>query len=208
MTTYEHVMLGVNEAMAVGLHRRCGWKIVAMAGVVAITPDWDGLTFLGGMDLFDRGHRAWGHNLLIASLLGCLCGLADYRFDLVGRARQLGKRFFPQGQSPADLRTRDQRTLPEYGIWAVVSLVVALSHLPADMVVSGAAGLSDWHLQLLWPFANRGFVHPLVPWGDPGVTLVFVGGMFAMLRWPKRLQMVAIATLLLAGAYLVVRGNL
>ena len=30
MTTFEHAMLGINGALAVGLHRRFGWQIVAM----------------------------------------------------------------------------------------------------------------------------------------------------------------------------------
>jgi len=46
MTTYEHAMLGITGALAAGLHRRYGWQIVAMAGVTAVLPDWDGLSLL------------------------------------------------------------------------------------------------------------------------------------------------------------------
>ena len=71
-----------------------------------------------------------------------------------------------------------------------------------------ADGLTDWELPLLWPFSRQGFVFPLVPWGDAGATLIFAGGMFAMVRWPQRLQTVAVTTLLLVVIYVVVRGVL
>ena len=41
-------MLGVDGALAVGLHRRYGWQIVAWSGCAAVLPDWDGLTLLLG----------------------------------------------------------------------------------------------------------------------------------------------------------------
>ncbi|MGD9128399.1 MAG: hypothetical protein PVH19_13570 [Planctomycetia bacterium] len=61
MTTIEHAMLGIDGVLAVGLNRRWGWSLCAMAGVVAIVPDWDGLTLLGSASLFDAAHRVWGH---------------------------------------------------------------------------------------------------------------------------------------------------
>jgi hypothetical protein len=48
MTFFEHGMVGINGALAAGLDRRYGWPIVAMAGVSAMLPDWDGLTILLG----------------------------------------------------------------------------------------------------------------------------------------------------------------
>jgi membrane-bound metal-dependent hydrolase YbcI (DUF457 family) len=206
MTTFEHVMLGVTGSLALGVHRPFGWKIVAMAGVTAAVPDWDGLTILGGMEVFDRAHRAWGHNLLIAALVGCLCGVLDYRFDLVGRGRRFGQRFVVHQDDATPLRAARNRSAWGYVVWLLVGSLAAVAHLAADLVVSGAAGLSDWELPLLWPFSRQGFVYPLVPWGDPGASLIFVGGMFAMVRWPSRLQIVAVTTLFAVVAYIVLRG--
>ena len=86
MTTYEHVMLGVNGALATGLHHRYHWKIVALAGIAAALPDWDGLTWFISNEAFGQGHRVWGHNILACLMIGVLFGLLDYRFDLVTRA--------------------------------------------------------------------------------------------------------------------------
>lgn len=44
MTTFEHAMLGANGVVASGLHDRFGWRLVALAAIAAIVPDWDGLT--------------------------------------------------------------------------------------------------------------------------------------------------------------------
>ena len=48
MTFYEHAMLGATLALVAGLQRRHGWRIVAMAAVAAVLPDWDGLTIVLG----------------------------------------------------------------------------------------------------------------------------------------------------------------
>jgi hypothetical protein len=42
-----------------------------------------------------------------------------------------------------------------------------------------------------------------VPWGD--VTVLFVGEMFALYRWPRRDRAVAALTLAAGSAYLLVR---
>ena len=204
MTSFEHAMLGVTQTLAAGLHRKHGWQIAAMAGVVAVSPDWDGLTILGGMQVFDVAHRAWGHNLLVCALVGILLAWLDYRCDIVTRARRFLVRLMRDRSETSELRT--QRSLGGYSAWLLVGALVALSHLPADMVVSGAAQLNDWELQLLWPFSRQGFVYPLVSWGDPGMSVIFVGGMFGMWRWPQHLQRVAAFTLLLLVAYIAVRG--
>jgi len=206
MTTYEHAMLGVTGASALGLHGKYGGSILVLAGVIAITPDWDGLTFFCGMETFDQAHRAWGHNILVGTLVGALLAVVDYRFDMAGRARRAAIRLFAREKTIPSLRTRGERSIDGYLAWTLVGVLASLSHLPADMVVSGAAGLSDWHLQLFWPFSRRGFVFPLVAWGDVGATIIFVIGMFAMVRWPKRLQAVAVVTLLLVAVYIAGRG--
>lgn len=97
-------------------------------------------------------------------------------------------------------------------VWILVAIVATLSHLPADIVVSGTGedaivsgtqGLPDWEVKLLWPFSDRGWVFPLIHWGNPGVTIVFAVSMFAMAYWKPRVQAIASATLLAVAAYLV-----
>ncbi|EMI21591.1 hypothetical protein RMSM_01478, partial [Rhodopirellula maiorica SM1] len=95
MTTFEHALLGINGVLAAGLHRDHGWKIVALAGVAAIAPDWDGVPMLIDMSRFEGGHRVWGHNLMACCVLGLLLGTADYRWDLAGRAAARITRYGP-----------------------------------------------------------------------------------------------------------------
>lgn len=192
-------MVGVTGCLAAGLHHRYGWKVVALAGSAAVVPDWDGLTIIGGVRLFDRAHRAWGHSVFSAAALGLLLGWLDYRFDLIGRAARLILR----QRAPAGVpRSIEQRRWSEYGVWCLVAVAGALSHLAADLVVSGSSGLSDWELKLWWPLSQRGYVYSLVHWGDVGPTLIFVLGMFAMLRWPRHIRGIAAAAL--AGVVLYV----
>ena len=63
--------------------------------------------------------------------------------------------------------------------------------------------MTDWELKLWWPLSERGYVYPLVRWGDVGVTLIFVLGMFAMVRWPKHTQRIAGATLGCVALYVI-----
>lgn len=213
MTTFEHALLGANGVLAAGLNRRYGWQLVALAGLVAMTPDWDGLTLVLGPTLFDRAHRAWGHSLLTCSLLGIALGLIDYRFDVVTRCANVTLRFLkrcglalPTEQAADRLPVRMGRSIGGYVVWIVVAMAAALSHLAADLVVSGTATLGDWRLQLLWPFSTQGWIFPCVRWGDPGMTLIFVGGVLAIYRWRERRQIIAATTLLGVAGYVVVRG--
>lgn len=206
MTTFEHAMVGINGAIAAGLHRRFTWRVVALAGVAAISPDWDGLTILGGMELFDRAHRAWGHSIFTCVLLGCVLAGLDFRFDLVGQGERL---LCWTLRTPSKaLATRPIRSLGRLTIWLTVAVVATMSHLAADLVYSGTAELSDWHLQLLWPFSSQGFVFPMVHWGDVSVTLIFVVSMFAMVRRREWIQPIALITLTLVVVYIVIRGTL
>lgn len=215
MTTIEHALLGINGALATGLHRRYGWQVVALAGLVAISPDWDGLTLVLGPVLFDQAHRVWGHSLLTCGLLGILIGVFDYRFDIVTRLANVSARGLrrcglelPAEQGLGALPLRRERTVAGYAVWTLVAIAAALSHLAADLVVSGTATLGDWKLQLLWPFSTEGWIYPHVHWGDPGMTIIFVMGMLAMYRWRNRLQLIAAATLLGVAAYIIVCGAL
>lgn len=206
MTSYEHVMLGVTGTVALGMHRRYGWPIVAVAGIAAIVPDWDGLSLAFGAAAFDRVHRAWGHNLLAAALAGAILAVVEHRFGWMERAGLgLAARLKLLGptQTMESLRSRPRGGL---AVWILVGIAASLSHLGADMLFSGHATLSDWGVRLLWPFSDRAWVYPMVPWGDPCVSVIFAAGMFGMLRWPGRLERVAGATLAAAAAYVLIRG--
>jgi membrane-bound metal-dependent hydrolase YbcI (DUF457 family) len=200
-------MLGINGALAVGLHRRFGWQIVAMSGFAAVSPDWDGLTIIVSPIAFAEGHRVWGHNLLACVLLGILIGTLDYQFDLVSRAGKLLTKLLRLRTSPDELTPRVERTACGQLVWILVAIVAAFSQLPADMLVSGSKTLPDWELKLLWPFSDRGWVYPMVSWGDVGITLIFIVGMFAMIKWKTRVQPIAAMTLLGVATYIVIRGT-
>ena len=207
MTTFEHAMLGINGAFAIGLDRRFGWQLVALAGVAAICPDWDGVFLLFSQSLrLVEGHRVWGHNLLVCALLGGVIGAVDYRWDLVTRCGRWVVRRLRLDVPPQRFETRRVFSKAGLASWMLVAAAAALSHLPADMVISGTDALPDWKVQLLWPFSHRGWVFALIPWGDPGASIVFVTGMFAMLRWRPRRQGIACVTLVLVVAYMAVRA--
>jgi hypothetical protein len=65
-----------------------------------------------------------------------------------------------------------------------------------------------WPLPLLWPFSTREWALPLIPWGDPLLTLIFLAEMFALYRWPSRTRLVSCTTLLALGGYLGLRAAL
>ncbi|GAA5507169.1 metal-dependent hydrolase [Novipirellula caenicola] len=207
MTTFEHALLGINGALAAGLHRHYGWKIVALAGVAAVAPDWDGLPMLIDMSRFEAGHRVWGHNLLACWVLGMLLGTADYRWDLGGRIAAWITRYGPLNELAASIDRRRSFSARTWGVWVGVAVAAALSQIPADAVVSGAAGLSDWALKPFWPFSDFQFVYPLVPWGNVGVTIVFSVAMIAELKKPAAAQRIALVTLAVVVVYIVAWGN-
>jgi hypothetical protein len=198
-------MVGIDGALALGLHRRHGWKIAALAGAAAASPDWDGLTLLAGARLYDQAHRVWGHNVFACVLVGVALGLADYRFDLVTR---LGRRFVQR----ARLDVCDDHFVPRTSysargaaLWSIAAIVAGLSHLAGDVVVSGSARYSDWGVQLLWPITDRAWVYPRVHWGDIGITLIFAAGVASMLWRPQRVQVLAVISLVAVAAYLAIR---
>ena len=183
MTTFEHAMLGVDLVIASGLDRKHGWRLAAMAGVAAVLADWDGFLF--------STHRAWGHGILPCFLIAVLWGLLDYRFDLISRLASRAVRFTKVTVPEGLLARRTVFSKGEAMLWCVVSIIAAQTHAPCDMIVSGTKSLPDWEVLWLWPFSSKGFVYPLVPWGDVGITLILFAGMFVMLRYRERRQYVA-----------------
>jgi membrane-bound metal-dependent hydrolase YbcI (DUF457 family) len=207
VTIYEHVMLGVDGALAAGLYRRYGWEIVAWSGLAAALPDWDGLTLLVGSSTYAAGHRVWGHGLLVAGLAAVILGMAACRWDLFGRVRRA---VLPRGAAVA-ARPVEEPVPSGWAlllVWAIVGLVAAYSHLAMDVLYSYGRNLPVWDVPLLWPFSTRGFAYPAVPWGDPGTTLIFAAGMLAMARWRSATQRIAAITLALVAGYIVIRGLL
>jgi inner membrane protein len=222
MTTYEHMMVGITGSLTAGVHRKYGWSIIFMAGVVAMTPDWDGLTILFSTQAFAEGHRVWGHNVF-ACISGLIMGLLDYRFDYSTRfANQLLKtrigRWFQseiynlsssndetinESQKITSLPLRKERTSQGFLIWGCVGFLAIFSHLIADLVVSGTDQLADWKLKLFWPISEEGYVYPLIKWGDPGMTILFVIGMLAACKWPSKIQQIASATLSAVVVYII-----
>jgi hypothetical protein len=207
MTTFEHAMLGTTGALAAGLHRR-SWQIVAMAGVAAVLPDWDGLSLLFGAAAFDQIHRAVGHSVFVATIVGVVAALAEYRLRFLARlAALLGGRV--EG-IPLESAVSDGTTAVAEGafVWTVTAVVATWSHLAADLLFSGHAQLSDWGLKLFWPFSQKAYVFPAVRWGDPVPTIILVAGMFAMLRWRSHVQGVAALTLFALVGYIALRAFL
>lgn len=201
MTTFEHAMLGTTGALAAGLHRR-SWQLVAIAGVAAVLPDWDGLSLLFGAAAFDQFHRAVGHSIWTATVVTILVALAEYRLRLMARLAILLGRWFDG--LPAEMTNLHGNDPVREGafVWTLTAVLAAWSHLATDLLFSGHAQLSDWGLKLFWPFSAQAYVFPVVRWGDVLPTLIFVFGMFAMLRWRSRVQGLAALTLLAFVGYI------
>lgn len=208
MTPYEHAMVGITGVLGTGLNRRHGWPIAGLAAVAAVSPDWDGLTLVAGSAAFAASHRVWGHNVLVCVLSGLLLGVVDYRFDVVGRCGRYLTLKLRLPLLAGEPRLREARSPGGWVAWVGVAVLAALSHLLADLLFSASATLPDWELQPWWPLSHAGYAFPLVPWGDPGVSIVFVAGMFAMWKWPGCLQPISLVTLSAVVCYVAVRGAL
>ncbi|MDR0871658.1 MAG: metal-dependent hydrolase [Planctomycetaceae bacterium] len=205
MTTIEHALLGADLVLATGLNRQFGWQLAALAGACAVLPDWDGLTILWSVPLFDTAHRAWGHGLLSSAVVAVFFALLDYRFDLMQRFAGFFVRLLRVQVSDALLQRRQPLSFSGTCVWVGAAISASYSHLLADIVVSGTATLADWDVKIFFPFSDKGIVYPLVPWGDVGNTIILLSGMFAMLRWNNRVQTIAIIILSLVIAYSIMR---
>jgi membrane-bound metal-dependent hydrolase YbcI (DUF457 family) len=201
MTVFEHTMVGISGTVAFGLERRGGWRLVALAGLCAALPDWDGLTLLLGGSCYAEGHRVWGHNLLVGALAAALVAALLYRVDLLGGARRWLCRRWP-ALPPEDPAGPSPRSAGGWATWTAVAILASYSHLALDVAYSTGRNLSDWGVPLGWPFSARQWTFPSVKWGDATATLVLAAGMFAMLRWPPRAQSIAAASLVLVLGYI------
>jgi membrane-bound metal-dependent hydrolase YbcI (DUF457 family) len=205
LTIYEHVMVGMNLALGAGLQQRYGWRIAAAAGLAAALPDWDGLSILFGPEAYAQGHRVWGHNLLVASLLAAFVGGAAYGLNRAGWLTWIGARLLP-GRAAHAARVGIPSPLPgPLVLWISTGVIAGLSHLLADFFYSGYGNAESWPLQLFWPFSTRGWCYPIVPWGDLGATVLFIVEMFLLYRWPARSQLIACGALAGVIGYVAVR---
>lgn len=201
-------MLGGSLVLAAGLHRRHGWGIVVIAGVTAMLPDWDGLTLVFGGAAYDRSHRIWGHNLLVAALLGGLAGGGEFLGNLTDRLKRFAAKVSSSlaANPPPSALPTTAFSVQSLVVWFVTGSVASLSHLAVDLVYSGHPHMQDWGLQLLWPFSRHQWAHPIVPWGDVGATVIFVVEMFALYRWPSRAQPIAWLSLTGVCLYVAIRA--
>jgi membrane-bound metal-dependent hydrolase YbcI (DUF457 family) len=205
VTFFEHAMLGIDGALALGLHRRHGWQIVALAGIAAVAPDLDGLTILFGFQCYAGGHRVWGHNLLIAGVVAAMLAAALYYSGVLDRLRAWLARHIAASATLASAEAPRGRWT-ELTLWLIVAVAAACSHLLMDVFFSIGRDQPIWGVPLLWPFSSREWAVPMVRWGDLGATLILAAGMFAMARWPSRVRAIAAASLAALAAYVTLRG--
>ena len=202
MTSPEHTMVGILGAMALGLHKRFGWRIVAFAAVISNVPDMDGLPMLFDMERFESGHRVWGHNFLLIVATSICLGWTQARFKWIQKIVAYAIDFLPSEVN----RSQPSRHLP---IPILVLIFVGIGfqtlHLVCDMVVSGGQGLSNWPVKPFWPIWQVGYVYPLIPWGDIGPTVVMMAGIIGIAKFGRD-QLVATLTLILLVAYMCFRG--
>jgi membrane-bound metal-dependent hydrolase YbcI (DUF457 family) len=204
MTFYEHAMLGINGALALRLQKRYDWQIVALAGVVAVVPDWDGVSILFNVQSYAQGHRIWGHNFFVAGLVAVVVSVLCYRFDLVARIHcwlAVHWTAFAVNNDRTDGRQSNREPLV---VWIIVGVAAAYSHLLTDILFSIGKNLPVWGVPLLWPFSGKEYAYPVVAWGDVGPTIIFAASMFFMLRWPKWTSKIAFASLVLVVCYILV----
>lgn len=182
MTSPEHTMVGILGAMALGLHTRFDWPVIAFAAVVSNVPDLDGLPLLYDMDLFESGHRVWCHNLLVIVATSALLGWTQFRFSWIQKiAAQLAK-YLPSDVNliPPSRPAQPANTPIPMTYWMLVGIGFQCLHLCCDMVVSGGRGLSDWQVKPFWPFLQTEYVYPLIPWGDIGPTVIMMAGIIGI----------------------------
>ena len=206
MTSPEHTLVGIHLAFAIGLHRRLGWKGVAMAGVASTVPDWDGLPMLIDMQRFEEGHRVWGHSVVSIFAASVILGCTQAAFDWIGALGRWASAWLPKAIPTAPETGRAWTGSIGAAAFSGVSLVVKFLHLPCDMVVSGGDGLSVWAIKPWWPFSSAAYVYPLIPWGDVGPTLILMTGIIVAAKRPARISTISTLTLIALCVYLLVRG--
>ena len=202
MTSPEHTMVGILGAMALGLHKRFGWQVVAFAAVVSNVPDFDGLPVLFDMERFESGHRVWGHNFLLIVASSIILGWTQVRFEWIQSIGAYAVHFLPS--EVKRFQSSSQSPIP-LSVFIFVGIGFQSVHLVCDMVVSGGQGLSNWPVKPFWPFRQIGYVYPLIPWGDIGPTIIMMAGIIGIAKI-GRAHLLSMLTLLVLIIYLLFRG--
>lgn len=201
MTTPEHTLVGIHTAIALNLNRRYGWAVILLSGLVSNLPDWDGLPMLVDMSRLESGHRVWGHNLLWIVISSLIISWAQFRYHWIEQLGARLKRFLP-----ADVVLDTRNCFVPFLALFLICGFLQMIHLLCDMVVSGGNGLSDWPIKPFWPFSDASFVFPLIHWGDVGPTVILMMGAILLARFPERVRVQSVITLVALCAYLLVRG--
>lgn len=204
MTTPEHTLVGVHFAIASGILNRYGWRAVVLAGMVSNIPDLDGLPFLVDTDTFVAIHRIWGHNITAILVSSVLVTLAQSRWDFLGAMTNRICRICMATTSTPISMPSYEKPFPPFAVLAI-SMICQLIHLPCDMVVSGGYRMADWPVKPWWPFFKTGYVYPMIPWGDPGVSVVVMIGLIALARDMRHSRAISAGTLLMLVVYLTTR---
>ena len=204
MTTIEHAFVGINTVFATGMYRKHGWQLVAVTAFASILPDWDALTFLWSVELFDTAHRSWGHSLLVCFLVSTVFAIIDYRFDFVTGMGRWFQRVSRLEMDQNALKPRTNFLIKPVFIWGFFANLAGLLHLLADIVVSGHPEMANWGVRVFWPFSNAEIAFPMISWGDIGVSIIFFTGMFAMLKWKSKVQPIAALIFVAVILYIIV----
>jgi len=202
VTSPEHTLVGILGALSLGLHKKLGWPAVVFAGIISNVPDWDGVPMFVDMARFEAGHRVWGHNFLVIVLTSWVLAAAQFRFHVIENLVWRFRNFLPKDVSIQN--TDNAKPIPFFALLAIALLFQSV-HLVCDMVVSGGSGLSDWHVQPLWPFSNVGFVFPLIRWGDVGPTVIMMGAAIVAAKYSGRARLVASCGLASLIVYMIVQ---
>ncbi len=201
MTTPEHTLVGIHTAIALRVHERFGWTVVALAGIASNFPDWDGLPMLVDIARFEAGHRVWGHNFVWITISSFVVAWLQWRYHWIESLAMRLRNYAPAGFG----MEQQAKSIPLVAMF-LVCFGVQTIHLPCDMVVSGGHGLSDWLIRPFWPISSIGYVFPLIPWGDVGPILIMMAGAISLAKFPSKLSLQSIATLSVLCVYLLIRG--
>jgi len=176
-----------------------------MSGFASSVPDWDGILLPVNLQWFEAGHRVWGHNIFAILCVAALLAVTEYQLQWM-RALSwwIAKRM--QIDIRGDESNRVLNSPTTFIALALVAFVVQALHLVCDAIVSGGYGLPPWEICPWWPVTKAGYVLPLIPWGDPGPTVLLMGGLIYMAWRPQHTPRVAVATLVAVCAYVLFRG--
>jgi inner membrane protein len=193
MVYYDHGLVGATLAVAAGAQRRYGWPAVVLAALAAMFPDWDAAPKHVSLQAYQQGHRVWGHNLFAVTLAGAALGGLGYLIHQ-SRSHRLAPKptVDPGGAAP----------------WVVLGIAVLWSHPLLDLLYCGWGRDADWPVRLLWPVVPGGFARPWMPWTDWGATALLLGGLLVCILARHHRQRCAIASLVIMGLYVGVRGAL